>query len=642
MRENKNRLTRHLDAGFKRENAEDNPRRFLLSFSSEEPVYRYGEAEILDHAEDAVDLYRLNEIGVVLFNHNQNMVLARVEKAWLENGRGQAYIVFDEDEDAEKIRIKVETGTLRGVSVRYKVSNWEEVGVNAKSTDGRFSGPARIARRWTPLEISVVSIPADATVGVQRDLEGADEPNMGEEKKTIVSQAVAGRDAAQPEPTQPPIAERAASEETIREQEAQRTADIMELCREFGMEEQATGFIREQKPLDLVRAAVLDEMKKKWSAVPVTVEKDEGDKYRETVTDGLLLRGGVAIKDPAAGAEEFRGMSIRDMMNDCARREGIQSPERIDPIDLMRQYFTPASAFPSILDQAINKAYVAGYNNAPVTFDVWTVKGTLTDFKPTRSNYRQGNAGELLLVPEGGELKQDKIADHLLPQRKLNTFGRQFTLSREAIINDDIGLVTSLPARYATSARRTINKQVYAILANNAVIYDGTPMFTAAHGNLVGTGTIPTLKSLQQMINMLMLMKDENGDPIAGVPRYVVVPIGLGDAIRQIIGSQTIVVESASGTLTTQANPLLNRGLVVVEDAYLNTLTTDAAIAWYLVADPSIVPTIQVDYLNGQEIPTIRRMEYPGQLGYIWDIYHDWGVTVLDYRGIIKNPGSNA
>lgn len=48
---------------------------------------------------------------------------------------------------------------------------------------------------------------------------------------------------------------------------------------------------------------------------------------------------------------------------------------------------------------------------------------------------------------------------------------------------------------------------------------------------------------------------------------------------------------------------------------------------------------IEVDYLNGQEIPNIRRMETPGQLGLIWDIFLDWGISVMDFRGGVKNPG---
>ena len=66
----------------------------------------------------------------------------------------------------------------------------------------------------------------------------------------------------------------------------------------------------------------------------------------------------------------------------------------------------------------------------------------------------------------------------------------------------------------------------------------------------------------------------------------------------------------------------------------------DNAEDGYMIADKSGVPFIQGDYLNGREIPEIRRMEYPGQLGYVWDIWLDWGITVVDYRGGIKNPGN--
>lgn len=60
---------------------------------------------------------------------------------------------------------------------------------------------------------------------------------------------------------------------------------------------------------------------------------------------------------------------------------------------------------------------------------------------------------------------------------------------------------------------------------------------------------------------------------------------------------------------------------------------------WFMTGNSSDTDGIEIDYLNGQEIPNIRRMEAPGQLGFIWDIYLDWGITVMDYRGFVKNPG---
>ena len=160
---------RFVGAGIRALEGEGNERRFELSFSSEEPYERWYGTEILDHSEGCMDLSRLQTIGVVLFNHNTNKVIGRIEKAWDENGRGKAVIVFDEDEESDVIYKKVAGGTLKGVSVGYRVDVWEEVATGKKSSDGRFTGPCYIAKRWTPLEVSIVSVPADPTVGVGRN-----------------------------------------------------------------------------------------------------------------------------------------------------------------------------------------------------------------------------------------------------------------------------------------------------------------------------------------------------------------------------------------------------------------------------------------------------------------------------------------
>ena len=164
-------MIREYNAGIRALEGKGNERKFELSFSSEEPYTRYWGVEILDHGEGCMDLTRLQEIGCVLFNHNRDAVIAKVNRVWTENNRGKAEIEFDTDEDAEKIYQKVKNGTLKGVSVGYVVDAWEEVLSNKESADGRFKGPCRIARKWTPYEISIVSVPADATVGVGRQME---------------------------------------------------------------------------------------------------------------------------------------------------------------------------------------------------------------------------------------------------------------------------------------------------------------------------------------------------------------------------------------------------------------------------------------------------------------------------------------
>lgn len=158
-------------ATLQRMEGEGNERKFILSFSSEEPYERWFGTEILDHAPGAVDLQRINEIGCLLFNHNRDAVVGKINRAWLENNRGMAEVEFDTDEQSEIIFQKVRSGTLKGVSVGYRIDSIEEVMAGKTSADGRFTGPCEIARKWWPFEISIVSVPADATVGVGREAE---------------------------------------------------------------------------------------------------------------------------------------------------------------------------------------------------------------------------------------------------------------------------------------------------------------------------------------------------------------------------------------------------------------------------------------------------------------------------------------
>lgn len=155
---------------------EGEDRTYELSFSSEEPYTRWFGTEILDHSPGAVDLNRLNSIGVLLFNHDTDYVCGQILSAWISENRGLAKVKFDTDEAAELIHQKVECKTLKTTSVRYTVDSWEDVAANKTSADGKYTGPCSIARKWTPLEISIVSVPADPTVGVGRSFEAEETP----------------------------------------------------------------------------------------------------------------------------------------------------------------------------------------------------------------------------------------------------------------------------------------------------------------------------------------------------------------------------------------------------------------------------------------------------------------------------------
>ena len=689
-------------------------RTFRLSFSSEAPYDRWFGTEILDHSEGAVNLERLNSIGVILYNHDRDAVIGKVERAWLENGRGEAEITFDSDEESEKIYQKVKSKTLKGVSVGYLVDSWEEVMPNKQSADGRFTGPCSIARKWTPFEISIVSVPADPSVGVGRSMEGGaadgvyethlrqlqynlltkkeeltmtreqmlarmneilsaakDRAMTAEEqaefdrlKRSVelydltAASAAAGQSRAKDDEGdgegegdggdgegdggdgEDDKKAEAAAKKAL-EAERSRVRQIQEMCSGFGIDSRQ--YVDNGDSVESVRAAVLEHLQQNGAPIHSGIRGGESgiDRFVRDVSDALVMRGGIHVEKPADGAGKLVGMSLKSILIEAetlrGKGEGLNRASNDELFQ--RAFFNPESVFPAILDQTIEKAYKEGHKNVEVTFDRFTKKGSLPDFKTHDNYYIAGPVGEFLEVPESGELKHDVFGDEKLPTRKLKTYGRQFTLSRKAFIDDDIGLVTSLPARYAASARKTINKQVFSILLNNTAIYDGVALFHSKHKNLLKVGTGITQEAVQTMIMALATQKDQFGEAIIINPAQILVPSGLKFDMYTLFNSPTINTSD-----NTQAvNPLYQYrdGLEVIEDPTINAMSGGMGnvMPWFMFGSSSDCDGIEVDYLNGQEIPTIKRSETVGQLGFVWDIFLDWGISVMDYRSMVKNPG---
>ena len=238
-------------------------------------------------------------------------------------------------------------------------------------------------------------------------------------------------------PPQNPANPEADTQRAIQEERA-RIRSITELCGEFGME--ARSYIESGATLDSVREAALEHVRQHGAPIPangrVSITESAEDKFRAAAADAIVMRSGMELQNPADGARQMMGMTLRDLAIECLTNEGQSGLNRRSSDELygmlQRQFYNPTAAFPAILDNAINKAYVEGHKTVAVTFDQWTKKGTLKDFKTHDNNYLAGPVGEFLEVPEGGELKHDVFGDEKLPTRKLKTYGRQFTLTRQA------------------------------------------------------------------------------------------------------------------------------------------------------------------------------------------------------------------
>lgn len=210
-------------------------------FSSEYPVARYFGNEVLSHEMESANLSRLNDGAPLLFNHDPDRMIGVVERAWIDGDkkRGYAKVRFSRNKFAQEVLADVRDGILRGVSFGYSIDKMEE-------REDNF-----VATNWSPYEVSVVSIPADPTVGVGRSLEDSDsEP--------------AASTASPVNTVTEPVMENTPDLEVIRseavEAERTRTASISKLGERHALPELARELIDGGKSVDEARAAFLEKI----------------------------------------------------------------------------------------------------------------------------------------------------------------------------------------------------------------------------------------------------------------------------------------------------------------------------------------------------------------------------------------------
>lgn len=599
-----------------------------LSFSSETPYGRWFGDEILCHDEECINLERFNNgLGTVLFNHDRDAVVGHIEKVWLEDNRGKALVRFDTDEQSETIFQKVQSGTLQGVSVGYAINRYEVLeDEDTKSTNGRFNGPAYVVTDWEPLEISIVSVPADPTVGVGRSAEEIhtsidtqeDNTRMDQEKNLEVQEVKSA-------PVETGLTQ--TDLQKAMEQERKRTSEITAMFRDFDVEGADEAIVL-GKSVEEAREMVMDQLRARNKGVSVTMGEAESDKFRAAAQDAVLMAAGIPVADAAPGAQELRGYSMVEMARESLRRESGSTVNFGDNMELARAAINSTSTFPAIMSNLANKSVMVGFNEAETTYQIWAGKGSNRDFKEA-ARVALSEAGNLELVPEGGQFKQDSFGE-ASARTKVATYGKLFSLTRQAIINDDLGLFSKIATKYGSAAKRLVNKMVYAQLTGNVKMQDNIALFDSKHGNVAGTGEALSVKAIAKAITAMRRQKGIQGEATLNItPKYLVVPPELEMTAYQIVNSTAAVDGVNSGV----ANPYKGR-FIVVADAEL----TDPD-AWYLVADATQHDTIEVTYLNGVETPRLETRQGFDVDGIEYKVAFDCGVSALDFRGLYKNAG---
>lgn len=259
-------------------------RTLTMSFSSELPVDRWFGDEVLSHADGAPDFSRLNDGANLLWNHDTDDVIGVVEKAWVANGKGMCTVRFAKTALGDEMLGMVQDGILRNVSFAYQVNQYVAEG-EGDPTDGGDDEPVYTATKWLAYEISLVSVPADQTVGVGRAEPGADKDVPLERRNSTPASA----DSTKGVITMPPEVKDAADQAVINKTrddaiaaERQRTEEITALCQKHKVKDEVrNAMIKKGATIEEARGTVLDEVLRRGTD-PVA---DLGESANPDLTD---------------------------------------------------------------------------------------------------------------------------------------------------------------------------------------------------------------------------------------------------------------------------------------------------------------------------------------------------------------------
>nr|WP_143558999.1 prohead protease/major capsid protein fusion protein [Sporomusa sphaeroides] len=641
---------------------------YEFSFSSETPVPRWWGTEILGHDPGEPKLERLKTVGSFLFAHgrdpNHGLVpLGPIVDAWQDEQARTCRIKvrFDSDTKAQEIKGKVDSESLRGVSMGY-VTNAYTVVEPGKVVRG-FAGPCEIVIDWEPFEVSLEPTAADPNVGIGRSLE-QEETDIAGIIADVLKNDESVRSLLKPEAvtvkfepvlTQPQIQnnqEEQRSEqpmpetntqskttnqtpEEIRAQETQRALEITELCRNFPqLELDTTEFIRSGVTVADVNKEIVQRLAKQRTPIEtpaIEFGQEDVDKFRAAASDAMSFRAGLKVEKPAAGFESLRGMTMIDLAREIYQRTHGKAFRGYDRRELVRAVIS-TSDFPSVLANVANKSLMTAYQTAPTTYQRWTKRGNLNDYKPAL-RVQVSEAPLLRKVTKGNEYKYVAMSD-TGEYIQLEKYGELFSLTREDIINDDLQALTDIPTKFGAAARLTINYSVYSILTGNPKMADGNALFSTPHANIEATvKAAPSKETFKAGFTAMAKQKGlqkKDAVPLNITPAFWIGPVALQFDAMQLVKSAVDV--GANNAATNVFQNLLE----VVADAQLDAVDPDA---YYFATAPGFIDTIEVAFLNGEDTPYIETQPGFEVDGITYKVRSEFGVKALDFRGLYKNPG---
>ena len=530
------------------------------------------------------------------------------------SGGVEADIYFSRTPEGERAFENVKSGHLTDLSVGYKVleSTWIPAGKSELIEGRTFEGPVRVTTKWGLKEVSLTPIGADANAKIRSEADMLDKNR----------------------------------EEEIRKAERERVLGIRDACHVVHADDLAEDLVRSDLTLEQARSELIKRLKGRNPPISGPSDygqafhagQDESDKRRSAIIDGIALRSGVGLENPAPGATEYAGTSLLDIAQECltgigVRLRGFVSKSRIAELALRNRSFGAHGTgdFPALMGASAERILRATYQQAPSTWRAFCTVGQANDFREME-RIQISEAPELDLLNEHEEYKHGSLSESKAVL-SVHKYGKIFSVTWEAIVNDDLGAFAQIPKAFGMSAARKVNDVVYGILTTNPTMSDGKPLFHADHGNLAAGGDVglPDVLTLDAARQAIRTQTGLNGAILNLAPKYLVGPAALETTIDQILNS--ISLDDANSG---KRNPFY-RKLEPIVDALLDQ---DSNRTWYLIADPRTIDTIEVAFLHNSQAPDVIESETFGHDSVEYKCRFVFGAAPIDHRGFYKNPGA--
>lgn len=368
---------------------------------------------------------------------------------------------------------------------------------------------------------------------------------------------------------------------------------------------------------------------------------------------------------PAPGAEDLKYVSLCDLARMFLEQTGERIPPGMPGQQIAQRAiamsnfvemghwmqrdgdgaYNTTGTFSNLMLDAANKTLLMAYDESEHTYTMWVRQA------PSAADYKQLNRtrfGEMPdpeVVPENSPYPEKQTSDsreHYAVQKH----GEMFTISLEAIVNDDLHAISRIPQMQGTAMRRKINKTCYGILTENAALSDGITLFhSTSHGaNLDANALSKT--ALDTGFTVMRTQTGLSGDgTVLGIkPRYLLVPSALAATAYTLTASMSDPSQ-ASASNEDASRPGFNSGvrnpygpggqrpLITVEEPQLDDTS---ATGWYLAADASQIDTVEITFLKGEESPVLTRQDEFASDAVKYKIRQSFAAKGIDFRGLYQ------